>query len=140
MKKLALFFILAVSALSMAGCATATQSGGNTSLNESSNLALRSELVKGKTTESQVKKLFGAPYYSTFTSNGNLEWTFINSQAHSTPVGIPIVGWFFKKNVKVQNKTLVVLFSRNRVVKNWDYNDQHTKTTLGLSGVHTEYK
>lgn len=139
MKKLALLLVLAVSVFSMAGCATAP-TGGNASLNESSNLSLRSKLVKGQTTEAQVKRLFGAPYYATYTSGGNLEWTFMNSQAKATPVGIPVIGWFVKKNVKTQNRTLVVLFSKNGIVKNWNYYDQHTKSTIGLSGVHTEYK
>ena len=31
-------------------------------------------------------------------------------------------------------------FDKQGIVENWSYYVQHTKSTIGLSGVHTQYK
>ena len=56
----------------LAGCA----SSGNESIADASLQTVSEQLVKGKTTQAQVRQLYGDPMKSSFTDSGNESWEY----------------------------------------------------------------
>ncbi|MHB1546130.1 MAG: hypothetical protein ACYCSB_01230 [bacterium] len=118
MKKIALFFILALSVSALAGCAA---SMGNSSIKNESNKTLSQKLVKGKTTEAQVAQMFGQPESKSFAGNGDPIWSYQRNTVHNGILSyVPVVGLFANAQTDT-NKVLAILFNKKGIVKNWEF-------------------
>ncbi|WP_256800332.1 hypothetical protein [Klebsiella pneumoniae] len=69
MKKLLMVMMVSVA---LAGCA----SSGNQSLKKESEASVKSKIVEGVTTKSDIKKTFGSASKTSFTDGGKEIWTY----------------------------------------------------------------
>jgi hypothetical protein len=65
----------------LGGCASV----GNESIADASLQTVSEQLVKGKTTQLQVRQLYGDPMKSSFTDSGNESWEYEFSRLRSKP-------------------------------------------------------
>jgi outer membrane protein assembly factor BamE (lipoprotein component of BamABCDE complex) len=126
---LLLILVLTVSAAALSGCAAGI--GNGRIANESSNTISR-KIIKGKTTKSQIRQMFGDPEKTTFNSKGDLMWTYEYQHDHDTVAAyIPVVNWF-AKDVKGHKKTLVILFNKKGIVKNYAFSNSANSMSFGM--------
>lgn len=128
-KKLSLSFLLVLSVLAFTGCSV---NSGNGAIQGQSNQKLSQKLIKGKTTEAQVVRMFGQPTDKTFKGNGEPEWIYKHSALHNGFVSyIPIVG-FFAGDQSQTKKELAILFHKNGTIKDWAWSSSNTPLKAGL--------
>jgi hypothetical protein len=65
----------------LGGCS----SSGNESIADASQQSVSGQLVKGRTTQAQVRQLYGDPIKTSFTDSGNESWEYEFSRLHSKP-------------------------------------------------------
>ncbi|MHB1645922.1 MAG: hypothetical protein ACYCSW_05360 [bacterium] len=127
-KKFLLSFVLLLSIVFMSGCAAGI---GNSKISNQSNQTLSQKIIKGKTTEAQVRQMFGDPDKTTFNGKGDLMWEYKYQHDHDTVAAyIPIVN-MFSKDVKGHKKTLVILFNKKGIVKNYAFSNSSNSISLG---------
>ena len=118
-----------MSAVALSGCADGI---GNGRIANQSNNTLSRKIIKGKTTESQIRQMFGDPDKTTFNSKDDLMWTYEYQHDHDTVAAyIPVVNWF-AKDVKGHKKTLVILFNKKGIVKNYAFSNSANSISLGM--------
>lgn len=71
---LAVFTIAIAGAALLGGCAT--YSSGNNHIAKTNQASLSHDLIKGRTTESQVRSKFGSPTTTSFNSSGQTIWVY----------------------------------------------------------------
>src|SRR5215470_3083941 len=83
--------VCASAALSLAllsGCASV----GNDRIADATPETVASQLTKGKTTQQQVREIYGDPVKTSFTDSGNEIWEYDFSRMHAKPTNfIPYV-------------------------------------------------
>ena len=122
-----LTLVLIMSATALSGCAAGI---GNGRIANQSNNTLSRKIIKGKTTESQIKQMFGDPDKTTFNSKDDLMWTYEYQHDHDTVAAyIPVVNWF-AKDVKGHKKMLVILFNKKGIVKNYAFSNSSNSMSL----------
>ncbi len=128
-RKFLLSFILVLSLMFLSGCADGM---GNSRISNQSNQTLSRKIIKGKTTESQIKQMFGEPEKTTFNGRGDLMWEYKYQHAHDTVAAyIPVVN-LFSKDIKGHNKTLVILFNKKGIVKNYAFSNSANSISVGF--------
>ena len=76
---------------------------------------------KGKTTESQVARMFGQPESKSFAGNGDPIWSYQRNTVHNGILSyVPVVGLFANAQTDT-NKVLAILFNKKGTVKNWEF-------------------
>jgi len=115
-------------AVLVAGCATA----GNDSLREESSRSVDQKIVDHRTTQSEVKDMFGAPMTTSFTDAGNAIWTFELSHMSMDAVSyIPVVSMFAGSSSGTK-KTLTILFDGKNIVVKHQMTESPVKVRTGL--------
>jgi len=91
-------------------------------------------IIKGKTTKAELSKVLGQPQSVDFTGAGDEKWLYrnISSQAKLTNF-IPIVG-AISSGTDDKTRTLVIIFDKQGVVKNYSYSISEGETVGGLMG------
>ena len=98
----------------LGGCA----SSGNESIADASHQTVSGQLVKGRTTQAQVRQLYGDPIKTSFTDSGNKAWEYEFSRLHSKPTNfIPYVDLIYSGS-EGDKKSLVIFFDKSKVVSN----------------------
>jgi outer membrane protein assembly factor BamE (lipoprotein component of BamABCDE complex) len=70
---------------------TGCTSVGNDSIADATNETVSQHLVKGRTTQADVRKVFGDPIKTSFASNGNESWEYEFSRMQSrSPISYPM--------------------------------------------------
>lgn len=111
-KKALLIVILAVS---VSACA----SGGNEKVRTETMDTVGQKVVRGSTTNSQVKAMYGEPQTVTLTDGGNEVWTYAYSHATiKAATLIPVVG-IFAGGSDVNKNEVVFLFDTKGVMQNY---------------------
>ena len=64
--------VVGLSSALLGGCA----SSGNESIADASAQTVSEQLVKGKSTQAQVRQLYGDPVKTSFTDSGNESWEY----------------------------------------------------------------
>ena len=112
----------------LAGCA----STGNQALKSESETTVQQKLSLGKSTQDDVKALFGAPMSTSFTDGGaeiwHYEFTYMKDDAISY---VPIVN-LFAKSATGTKKDLTVLFDSAKVVQRYSLTEADVKSKFGL--------
>lgn len=124
------FSILTISCalLFVSGCASV----GNETLRTESETSVKTKLVEGKTTKSDVKAVFGSPMKTTFTDGGLEVWTYEFSKVSADAVSyIPIVN-LFGASASGTKKELVALFDSNGVLKRYSMSESDVKQRTGV--------
>lgn len=129
MQKVSLLAVLAVSVLTMTGCAVKT---GNENLGKMEKSQIDQQIIKGKSTKEDVKAMLGDPDKTDFDNNSNEKWTYIHTRKSAKGVNyVPVVNWFVA-GTNDTTKTLIVLFNDNGVVKNYIASSAEGETKGGL--------
>lgn len=111
------FATLAVCAAALTGCAST--SFGNARLSHESQADVSHKLVRGVTTEAQVRQMFGTPQSTSFTGNGDAIWKYSYSKYHQDWEGyVPDLS-MFKNDQKESGKLLTILFNPHGRVQNY---------------------
>jgi hypothetical protein len=114
-------------ALVLTGCV----SGGNTQLRKETEASAQQKISEGKTTKSEVKKVFGSPLKTTFTDGGLEIWTYEATNLSKDAIAyIPVVNWF-GDSASGKKKELVILFDKD-IVKRFSMAESDLVVKSGL--------
>jgi len=122
-----LIMLLAVSCL-LAACA----SSGNDSIADATNDTVSANLVKGRTTQADVRKLYGDPLKTSFKSNGFESWEYEFTRMQSRPTNfIPYVN-LVHSGADGEKKSLVIFFDKKKVVQDYTMSTSKVEVSQGL--------
>lgn len=114
--------------MTLAGCA----SSGNQSLRDETEASVSAKLTEGKTTRSEVQQMFGSPYQTSFTSEGEEIWTYQLDNLQADAVNfIPVVGALGTSH-SGKRKQLVVLFNNKNIVRRYSMTDSDVSVKTGV--------
>jgi len=117
-----------LSSVFLGGCA----SSGNESIADASHQTVSGQLVKGRTTQAQVRQLYGDPMKTSFTDSGNESWEYEFSRMHSKPTNfIPYVNLVYSGS-EGDKKSLVIFFDRSKVVQQYTISSSKVDVSTGL--------
>ena len=112
----------------LGGCA----SSGNQSIADATHESVSAELIKGKSTQENVRALYGDPSTTSFTDSGNEIWEYDFSRMHSKPTNfIPYVN-LIHSGAEGDKKSLVVFFDRSKVVRQYTISSSKVDISRGL--------
>jgi outer membrane protein assembly factor BamE (lipoprotein component of BamABCDE complex) len=121
-------FLAGLSSALLSGCASV----GNERIADASSQTVSEQLVKGRTTQSQVRELYGDPAKSSFTDSGNEIWEYEFSRLHSKPTNfIPYVS-LIHSGAEGDKKSLVIFFNKSKVVQQFTLNSSKVDISQGL--------
>lgn len=124
MKKLLMVMMVGVA---LAGCA----SSGNQSLKKESEASVKSKIVEGVTTKSDIKKTFGSASKTSFTDGGKEIWTYELADVSLDAVSyIPVVNWF-GSSASGTKKELVIMFDGDKVQR-YSMSESPVSTKTGV--------
>lgn len=124
MKKLLMVMMVSVA---LAGCA----SSGNQSLKKESEASVKSKIVEGVTTKSDIKKTFGSASKTSFTDGGKEIWTYELADVSTDAVSyIPVVNWF-GSSASGTKKELVIMFDGDKVQR-YSMSESPVSTKTGV--------
>src|SRR5262250_1685996 len=117
-----------LSSVFLAGCA----SSGNESIADASHETVSGQLVKGRTTQAQVRQLYGDPIKTSFTDSGNESWEYEFSRLRSKPTNfIPYVNLVYS-GADGEKKSLVILFDKRKVIQQYTISTSQVDVSRGL--------
>ena len=112
----------------LAACATA----GNESIAEATGDSVAATLHKGKTTQADVRKLYGDPIKTSFSSNGFESWEYEFTKMQSRPTNfIPYVN-LLHSGADGEKKSLVIFFDKRKVVQDYTMSASKVEVSRGL--------
>ena len=128
MKKAIVFVATCAAALTLVGCA----STGNEALRYESEAAITAKIVEGKTTKTEIRKMYGSPLKTTFTDGGLEMATYEFSNVSSDFINyVPVVN-LLGSSASGTKKELIVLFDRSHVVMRFSMSESAVKQKTGL--------
>ena len=117
-----------LASLALAGCA----SSGNQSIADATGETVSSQLVRGRTHQSEVRRLYGDPIKTSFASNGNESWEYEFSRMQSKVTNfIPYVN-LVHSGAEGDKKSLVVFFDRQKIVQDYTMSTSRVEVSRGL--------
>jgi hypothetical protein len=120
--------VAGLSAALLGGCASV----GNESIADATPESVSGQLIKGKTTQDQVRGAYGDPAKTTFTDSGNEVWEYDFSRMHAKPTNfIPYVS-LIHSGAEGDKKSLVIFFDRSRVVRQYTISSSKVDVSEGL--------
>jgi|SRR5215813_5401604 len=120
--------VVGISSAFLGGCA----SSGNESIADASQQSVSAQLVKGRTTQAQVRQLYGDPIKTSFTDSGNESWEYEFSRLHSKPTNfIPYVNVIYS-GAEGDKKSLVIFFDKSKVVQQYTISSSKVDISRGL--------
>jgi hypothetical protein len=129
---------MVMAALRMIGAAAvcallgACASSGNERIADLTQSNLSSDVVKGRTTQTQIRGLYGDPIKTSFTDSGNESWEYEFSRLKSKPTNfIPYVN-LIHSGAEGDKKTLVFFFDRNKVMQSYTLSNSKVDISRGL--------
>jgi outer membrane protein assembly factor BamE (lipoprotein component of BamABCDE complex) len=112
----------------LVGCASV----GNDRIADASVDSVSQQIFKGRTTQAQVRQLYGDPMKSSFTDSGNETWEYDFSRLHSKPTNfIPYVNAIYS-GAEGDKKSLVVFFDRHKIVQQFTISTSQVDVSEGL--------
>lgn len=112
----------------LAGCAGT----GNERLRAETEDSVASKIIEGKTTQADIRELFGSPAKASFTDGGLEIWTYEFSRLTADAVNfIPVVNWF-GSSASGTKKELVVLFDESETVRRYSMSESAVSNKTGI--------
>jgi len=112
----------------LSGCSSV----GNESIADATPESVSAQLIKGKTTQGNVRGLYGDPAKTSFTDSGNETWEYDFSRMHSKPTNfIPYVN-LIHSGAEGDKKSLVIFFDRSKVVQQYTISSSKVDVSQGL--------
>jgi outer membrane protein assembly factor BamE (lipoprotein component of BamABCDE complex) len=118
---------LALVAATVLISACATYSHGNAKLSGITHDQLSKQLVKGKTTEADVRNLLGDPGRTRFRRDGGEEWWYSYGTSQQDASNFIPFYSAFHKGVHSNNKRLTLLFDEHRVLEKYSFSSSNTR-------------
>jgi hypothetical protein len=107
-------------------------SSGNESIADATGATVGSQLLKGKTTQAEVRRLYGDPIKTSFSSNGFETWEYEFVRMQSKPTNfIPYVS-LVHSGAEGDKKALVVFFDKQKVVQDYTMSTSRIDVSTGL--------
>jgi hypothetical protein len=120
--------ILVFTGMLLAGCA----SSGNTSIADATGSTVASQLQKGRSSQADVRRLYGDPLKTSFASNGNETWEYEFARLQSKPTNfVPYIS-LVHSGEEGEKKSLVVFFDRNKIVQDYTMSTSRVDVSRGL--------
>jgi hypothetical protein len=117
-----------LSFLLLGGCASV----GNDSIADATPESVSGQLIKGKTTQSHVRSVYGDPAKTSFTDSGNEIWEYDFSRMHSKPTNFIRYVSLIHSGSEGDKKSLVVFFDRSKVVQQYTISTSKVDVSTGL--------
>jgi outer membrane protein assembly factor BamE (lipoprotein component of BamABCDE complex) len=123
--KVMCFFVLVCA---LAGCV----SSGNESIADATNATVSGQLLKGKTTQTDVRRIYGDPIKTSFSSNGFETWEYEFTRLQSKPTNfIPYVN-LVHSGAEGDKKTLVIFFDKQKIVQDFTMSTSRIDMSRGI--------
>ncbi len=120
--------ILTVLCCLLAACASV----GNDSIADATADSVAAKLQKGKTTQAEVRTLYGDPIKTSFKSNGFESWEYEFTRMQSRPTNfIPYVN-LVHSGADGEKKSLVIFFDKRKVVQDYTMSTSKVEVSQGL--------
>lgn len=114
--------------LAAAGCASV----GNERIADSTQQSVSAQLVKGKTTQDDVRRLYGDPIKTSFTDSGNESWEYEFTRLEPKPTNfIPYVN-LVHSGAEGDKKSIVILFNKSKIVQQYTMSSSKVDISQGL--------
>jgi outer membrane protein assembly factor BamE (lipoprotein component of BamABCDE complex) len=121
-------FLVGLFSAFLGGCASV----GNESIADASQQSVSEQLIKGRTTQAQVRELYGDPMKTSFTDSGNESWEYEFSRLRSKPTNfIPYVSAIYS-GAEGDKKSLVIFFDKRKVVQQYTISTSKVDISRGL--------
>ena len=112
----------------LAGCASV----GNESIADASIESVSQQMFKGRTTQAQVRQLYGDPMKTSFTDSGNESWEYSFSRLRSKPTNfVPYVN-LIHSGAEGDKKSLVIFFDKHKIVQQFTVSNSQVDISQGL--------
>ena len=122
------FFVAGFSVVLLGGCSSV----GNVSIADATPESVSGQLIKGKTTQQEVRLAYGDPAKTTFTDTANEIWEYDFSRMHSKPTNfIPYVS-LIHSGAEGDKKSLVIFFDKSKVVRQYTISSSKVDVSQGL--------
>lgn len=113
----------------LAGCA----SSGNMVLKDQTNDTVKTQLVEGKTTQDQVRAIYGTPMSTSFTDGCQDVWHYEFAHMSADAISyVPVVNWF-ARSASGTKKELVILFDKDKIVQKFSMTESPVQVKSGLA-------
>jgi hypothetical protein len=120
--------VAGLSGVLLSGCASV----GNDSIADATPESVSGQLIKGRTTQNQVRGVYGDPAKTSFTDSGNEIWEYDFSRMHAKPTNfIPYVN-LINSGAEGDKKSLVIFFDRTKVVQQYTVSSSKVDINQGL--------
>ena len=120
--------VAGLSSALLSGCASV----GNESIADATSESVSAQMIKGKTSQENVRGLYGDPTKTSFTDSGNEIWEYDFSRMHSKPTNfIPYVN-LIHSGAEGDKKSLVIFFDRSKVVRQYTISSSKVDVSQGL--------
>src|SRR5215472_3172866 len=120
--------VVGFSSALLSGCASV----GNESIADATPESVSGQLIKGRTTQDQVRGAYGDPVKTSFTDSGNEIWEYDFSRMHSKPTNfIPYVS-LIHSGAEGDKKSLVIFFDKSKVVRQYTISSSKVDVSQGL--------
>jgi hypothetical protein len=115
-------------ACSLGGCASA----GNESIADVTGSTVATQLIKGKTGQADVRRLYGDPIKTSFSANGYETWEYEFTRLQSRPTNfIPYVN-LVHSGADGDKKSLVIFFDKQKIVHDYTMSESKVSVSQGL--------
>src|SRR5215469_16816772 len=99
----------------LSGCASV----GNERIADATPETVAAQLTKGRTTQQQVREIYGDPVKTSFTDSGNEIWEYDFTRMYSKPTNfVPYVN-LVASGAEGDKKSLVIFFDKTRIVRQY---------------------
>ena len=120
--------VAGLSSALLSGCASV----GNESIADASRETVSEQLTKGKTTQAQVRQLYGDPMKTSFTDSGNETWEYEFSRLRSKPINfVPYLNAVYS-GAEGDKKSLVIFFDKRKVIQQYTISTSKVDISRGL--------
>ncbi|HJZ32766.1 MAG TPA: hypothetical protein VKF35_16735 [Hyphomicrobiaceae bacterium] len=107
-------------------------SSGNESIADATNATVSTQLVKGRTTQNDVRRIYGDPIKTSFSSNGFETWEYEFTRLQSKPTNfIPYVN-IVHSGAEGDKKALVIFFDKQKVVQDYTMSTSRIDMSRGI--------
>jgi len=107
-------------------------SSGNESIADATNATVSGQLLKGKTTQTDVRRIYGDPIKTSFSSNGFETWEYEFTRLQSKPTNfIPYVN-LVHSGAEGDKKTLVIFFDKQKIVQDYTMSTSRIDMSRGI--------
>src|SRR5262245_22943710 len=120
--------VVGLSSALLGGCASV----GNESIADATPQSVSGQLIKGRTTQEEVRGLYGDPVKVSFTDTANEIWEYEFARMHSKPTNfVPYVN-LIHSGAEGDKTSLVVFFDKSKVVRQYTISSSKVDVSQGL--------